>query len=133
GDSKYVGATTVSREALTVDKPTLTINTKIHDASHNVVTEVPLGTVVHDTAQVTGIVAGFTPTGAITFTFDGSAIDTDGADSSSGDTRSVDTAGVAGGAHSFTAAICADRHNACGPTPSPHGFPVCTRNETINT
>src|SRR5262249_58679031 len=106
GDSKYVGATTVSREALTVDKPTLTINTKIHDASHNVVTEVPLGTVVHDTAQVTGIVAGFTPTGAITFTFDGSAIDTDGADSSSDDRRAAGTARVEGAAHAVSSTIC---------------------------
>jgi hypothetical protein len=133
GDSNYVGDTTDSPEALTVDKATLTINTLIHDAAHNVVSEVPLGTVVHDTAQVTGIVAGFTPTGAITFTFDGSSIATDGADAGSGDTRSVDTAGLAAGAHSFTASIAGDSNYVGDTTDSPEALTVDKATLTINT
>ena len=64
-------------EPLTVNKAQLTIVTQIHNASHGNVggaTHVPLGSVVHDTATVTGAVAGFNPSGAITFTLDGNLV-----------------------------------------------------------
>ena len=51
-------------EPLTVDKGDLTIVTQIHNADHGDVggdTHVPLGSVVHDTATVTGQVSDFDP------------------------------------------------------------------------
>ena len=61
GNDNYLGATSAD-EPLTVDKAQLGIVTQIHDAGHDDVggdAHVPLGSVVHDTATVTGQVAGF--------------------------------------------------------------------------
>src|SRR5207237_51864 len=93
----------------------LTISTDIHDASHNIVTSVPLASVVHDTATVGGQVGSFTPTGAITFTFDKlptvcgtTSIATDGTDAGNGKPRSVDTLALHAGSYNFRGAIAGD-------------------------
>src|SRR5262249_58518984 len=57
----YIGGLSAD-EPLTVDKAQLSISTQIHDANHGPVggnTHVPLGSVVHDTATVTGGAADF--------------------------------------------------------------------------
>jgi uncharacterized repeat protein (TIGR01451 family) len=41
--------------------------TAIHNANHDVVTSAPIGSQVHDEATVTGVAAGGTPTGDVTF------------------------------------------------------------------
>src|SRR5262245_65869869 len=49
----------------------------MHNASHTVVPEnghVPLGTSMHDNATLSGAVAGFAPTGAVSFTLNGAAV-----------------------------------------------------------
>src|SRR5262245_63866865 len=49
----------------------------MHNASHTVVPEnghVPLGTSMHDNATLSGAVAGFTPTGAVSFSLNGAAV-----------------------------------------------------------
>ena len=73
GDDNYFGDDSPN-EPLTVDKAQLEIVTQIHDAGHNAVGDavsVPLGSVVHDTATVTGVVPGFDPIGDISFTLNG--------------------------------------------------------------
>src|SRR5262249_17535002 len=60
-----------------VDKMSLTLTTTVHSAGHGVVANgahVALGSVLHDNAALTGAVTGFTPTGAITFSFSGGAL-----------------------------------------------------------
>ena len=73
GNGPFAEVTATSEiELLTVNKASLQITTAIHDANHNVVTEVPLGSVVHDTATVTGGVAGFALP-AVSFTLNGNS------------------------------------------------------------
>lgn len=67
GNENYIGADS-SCEPFTVNKAQLTVVTNIHDTNHHVVTTVPSGSVVHDTASVSGAVAGFA-TEAVAFTF----------------------------------------------------------------
>src|SRR5439155_911752 len=113
GDSKNVRATSRC-EPLTVNKAQLTISTDIHDASHNIITSAALGAVVHDTATVGGQVGSFTPTGAITFTFDSTlacgttSIATDGTDAGNSKPRSVDTAPLSATSYNFRGAIAGD-------------------------
>src|SRR5262249_52567047 len=76
GDSNYnaIAAGTHNPETFFVDKGTLTLTTVVHNASHAVVADgahVPLGSVMHDNATLSGATAGFTPSGALTFTFSG--------------------------------------------------------------
>ena len=42
--------------------------THIHNAAHDVVLSSAIGSTVHDSATVTGVAAGGTPTGDVTFT-----------------------------------------------------------------
>ena len=91
--------------------------TTIHDAAHNTVqngAHLALGSIVHDTAQITGQVDGIPPTGLVTFTFysgpnctNGSEIGTfpspDGVDP-----RSNATDALAPGSYGFTATIAGD-------------------------
>src|SRR5204863_2084397 len=50
-------------ENFTVNKAQLTATTKVHDASHSDITNgsVPVGSIVHDTAKLSGVVAGKAP------------------------------------------------------------------------
>jgi len=94
-------------EPLTVDKAQLRIVTQIHDASHGDVggaTHVPLGTVVHDTATVSGAVDGF-PIGAVSFTLNGSGVASDPAADGAATARSVDSAPLAAGSYTYNASV----------------------------
>ncbi|MGH2408153.1 MAG: hypothetical protein ACRDF7_08770, partial [Candidatus Limnocylindrales bacterium] len=103
-------------EPFSVAKSQLTLESKVHDADHNVVTSVLLGAIVHDTAKLSGgVVAGFTPP-AITFQFfqnnrctNGSAVANIGADE--GDPsrdRSAASAPLVAGAYAYEAFIAGD-------------------------
>ena len=114
GDGNYVGDDS-DCEPFTVDKAQLTVNTKVHDSVHSDVTNttVPLGSVVHDTAKLTGDVAGFAAP-PITFTFysttdctgTGTAVANVGADQ--GDVsavRSAASAALGAGAYSYKGSV----------------------------
>ena len=120
-------------EPFSVSKGTLTVSTTIHLGSDhatnydaNVVTgaSVPVGSVVHDVATVTGQVGTLTPTEAISFTMwnngtctsDGSALGTQGADSGGG-IRSVDTSALNPGEYSFKATIAEDANYLSATSP----------------
>ena len=66
GDSNYLPAWGICEE-LIVTKLTPNVTTDIHNVAEAVVTSVPVGTTVHDSATVTG--SGPTPTGNVEFTF----------------------------------------------------------------
>ena len=117
GDSNYVGKTS-DCEPLTIDKAALSLGTTIHDPNHGAVTtSLPLGSVVHDTAQLGGKVDGFTPANGVTFTFfpngsctpqTGSPIATNGTAEANGDARTVATSALGVGSYSFQASIAGD-------------------------
>lgn len=104
-------------EPLTVNKGDLDIVTYIHNDAHGVITEVPVGGTVHDTATFSGAVAGFAPDpDAVGFVFyntidctgDGILKSNIGADSVSGDPRSENVGPLASGAYSFRARFAGD-------------------------
>jgi hypothetical protein len=130
-DSPFFGDANGDCEPFTVDQGQLVAKSKLHDASHNVVADsshVGLGSVMHDTAQISGQVPGFTPTGAVSFTFfktidcsdtgaDAGPVTTD---SSSGDPRSADTSALTPGVYGFEASVAGDTNykgatSACEP------------------
>ena len=111
-------------EPFTVDKGDLTIRTDIHDSSHNVVTGVPSGSVVHDTAKLGGAVSGFNPDlTKVSFAFftndtctaPGTAVG-NGTPESTYVARSVDSGALANGSFSYSATFAGDdNYNAAGP------------------
>ena len=56
-------------EPLDATKLEPSVVTTIHDANHNPITSAPIGSVVHDSAAVTGTQAGGTPTGTVSFSW----------------------------------------------------------------
>jgi uncharacterized repeat protein (TIGR01451 family) len=68
GDSTY-NAADADCEPLDASKLDAHAVTTIHDAAHAAVTSAPIGSVVHDSATVTGTQAGGTPTGSVTFSW----------------------------------------------------------------
>lgn len=137
GDSNYLGATS-DCEPFTVNKAQLGVATAIHDASHAVITSAPLGSIVHDTAALTGVVGGFTPTGAVTFTFDKSpslcgttAIATAGS-LDGGNPASVDTASLTAGSYNFRASVAGDS-NYLGATSSCEPLTIAKADLNITT
>ena len=110
GDDNYIGDDSPD-EPLTVDKAQLTIVTEIHDAGHNAVGDavhVPLGSVVHDTATVTGAVAGFDPTGAISFTLNGGAVANANPAEAGFSASTVDSAPLGAGSYQYNASVAGD-------------------------
>ena len=110
GDDNYIGDRS-GPEPLTVDKAQLTIVTQIHDASHGNVggdTHVALGSVVHDTATVTGQVLGFDPSGAITFTLNGNGVAIDPSADGTATARSVDSDPLGAGDYTYRASVAGD-------------------------
>jgi uncharacterized repeat protein (TIGR01451 family) len=68
GDANYLGQTGAC-EPFSVAQATTTTVTAIHNANHDVVTTVALGTTVHDAATVTSTNSTAKPTGNVNFTF----------------------------------------------------------------
>jgi uncharacterized repeat protein (TIGR01451 family) len=117
-DPNYSDSDVSSCEPFTVNKAQLTVTTKVHDANHNDITNssVPLGSIVHDTAKLSGVVAGQTPA-AITFAFysqadcggSPTAVANTGADQ--GDAaavRSAASAALDAGSYSYKASVAGD-------------------------
>jgi len=112
GNDNYLAATS-GDEPLTVDKAQLGITTTIHNAAHGAVTSVSPGSIVHDTATLSGVVAGFDPA-AVSFTLNGAGVATD--PSTTPDAiRSVDSAPLAAGSYTYKASV-ADNANYIGAT-----------------
>src|SRR5262249_59858976 len=109
-----ISSGTHNAETFFVDKGTLTLTTTVHDASHNVVADgahVPLGSVMHDNASLSGATSGFTPTRAVTFSFSGGALGAAPANpegsfyATSGSTAAL---AASASAYSFSAAYAGD-------------------------
>jgi hypothetical protein len=124
GNTNLVGNSVGDCEPLTIDKADLGITTKIHDAGHNDITgsSVDLGSVVHDTATVTGTVADF-PTGDVSFKLnDATAEKTDPAEA--GFTASTeDSAPLAAGDYKYVATV-ASNDDYVGATGEPEELTV---------
>ena len=121
-------------EPLTVDKKQLGITTQIHNAAHNAVggnTHVPLGSVVHDTATVTGAVQGFA-IGAVGFTLNGSTVANDPAADGTATARSVDSAPLNAGGYTYAASV-ADNSNYIGATSADEPLTVDKGTLTLTT
>jgi hypothetical protein len=112
GDANYTGNTS-SCENFTVNQAQLSVATNIHDANHAIVTSVSLGSIVHDTASLTGAVTGFT-TPAVTFTFysnlgctgDGTSVANTGDDQGDASlVRSADSSALAAGSYAYKASV----------------------------
>ena len=124
-NDNYIGATS-DDEPFHVNKAQLVITTKVHNASHTDITgtDVQLGTIAHDTATVTGGVAGFALP-ATSFQFDSAAIANDGkpAAADSGFTAvSVPTSALGAGDHGSTRRSLATS-NYIGATSGDEPFP----------
>ncbi|MGZ4390873.1 MAG: hypothetical protein ACXVRK_01945 [Gaiellaceae bacterium] len=120
-DANYSDSVPSVCEPFTVDKGTLTLATTIHDASHNVVggaTHVPLGSVVHDNAKISGAVSGFAPTGAISFTLNGNSVANKASAEAGFDATSVDSASLAAGSYTYQASIAADSNYNTATSPT---------------
>ena len=105
-------------ENFSVGKAQLTATTKVHDSSHNDITgsSVPVSSIVHDTAKLSGIVAGKTPA-AITFAFysqadcAGDAVTVANTGADEGDAtadRSAASAALGAGSYSYKASVAGD-------------------------
>jgi hypothetical protein len=107
-DPNYVGDDSPD-EPLTVDQAQLGITTKIHDASHTDITNTiaAQGSVVHDTATVTGAVAGFVIP-AVSFTLNANAVNNLAAGESGYTARTVDSAPLTSGSYIYKATVASD-------------------------
>jgi hypothetical protein len=130
GNDNYIGATSLD-EPLTVDPAKLSIVTQIHNASHQNITNtnVPVGTVAHDTATVSGAVPGFA-IGAVTFTLNGSAVANDPAPDGTATARSVNSAPLAAGSYTYRASV-AGNANYIGATSADEPLSVRTFGKTM--
>ena len=130
GNANYIGATSAD-EPLMVDKARLSIVTQIHNASHQTITNtnVPVGTVVHDTATVSGAVPGFA-IGAVSFTLNGSAVANDPAPDGTATARSADSAPLAAGSYTYRASV-AGNANYIGATSADEPLSVRTFGKTM--
>jgi len=129
GDNNYLGFTS-DCEPFTVNKAQLNISTIVHDAAHQDITNnsVALGSVVHDTATVTGGVSGFPVPTTVNFTLtgnytdscsNGSAVGNDGIELS-GAYKSADTSALGAGNYAFRATVVGNdnylgSNSACEP------------------
>lgn len=111
-NDNYTGGNSIC-EPFTVNKAQLTVTTDIHDANHQIVTNVPANSVVHDTATITGAVNGFA-TPAVTFTFytngtctgEGTPVANTGADEGNAAVvRSAASAALTAGSYSYKGSV----------------------------
>ena len=132
GNDNYIGDSS-DPEPFTVDKKQLAITTAVHDASHVDITNqnVPLGTVAHDNAAVTGAVSGF-PIPAISFTLNSSPIANAAAAEAGFDATTTDTAALAAGNYIFVATV-AGNDNYLGATSANEPFTVDKKQLTVTT
>ncbi len=116
GDSNYnaIASGAHNPETFVVDKGTLTLTTVMHNAAHGQVNDgghVPLGTMMHDNAALTGAHPSFAPTGAVTFTLTGpggtSTLATAASEAGFYAT-SADSAALAAGNYAFNASYAGD-------------------------
>jgi hypothetical protein len=127
GNDNYLGATSVC-EPFTVDKAQLTVTTNVHDAAHNDITNhsVALGSVIHDTATVTGAVDGFatsTPSFTLTSNYtdtcaDGATVANNGMENAA--YKSADSVALAAGNYAYRGSIAGNDNyigsdSACEP------------------
>src|SRR3954451_4464950 len=119
-------------ETSVVNRAASSTATELHNNATDPVavgSHVPLGSVMHDTAQVTGQVSGFAATGAVTFAFFGGADCTSGsaigtfASLDGGDPRSDATAALAAGSYGFKSTV-AGEENYLGDTSACEPFTV---------
>src|SRR3954468_10923029 len=117
-DQNYSDSDVSDCEPFTVNKAQLTATTKVHNSSHTDITgsSVALGSIVHDTAKLSGIVAGQTPA-AITFAFysqadcagSSTAVANTGADQGDATAdRSAASAALSAGSYSYKASVAGD-------------------------
>src|SRR5436190_841588 len=120
-------------ENFSVGKAQLTATTKVHDSAHNDITNgsVALGSIVHDTAKLSGVVAGKTPA-AITFAFysqadcGGAPVAVANVGADEGDAtadRSAASAALGAGSYSYKASV-ADNANYLGDGSDCENFTV---------
>src|SRR4029079_7499978 len=129
----YSDSAVSSCEPFTVNKAQLTATTKVHDASHTDITNgsVALGSIVHDTAKLSGLVSGKSPA-AITFAFysqadcagSPTAVANTGADEGDNTAdRSAASAALDAGSYSYKASV-ADNSNYLGDSSDCENFTV---------
>ncbi|HLO30005.1 MAG TPA: Ig-like domain repeat protein, partial [Anaerolineales bacterium] len=138
-NANYIGDTS-DDEPFTVEKADSSTSTTIHDADHNAVTSVALGSTVHDSATVTGTAFGF-PTGSVTFTFFTAGNQCSGASVAAG-TVTLDASGVAhpssdegplaAGSYSFQATYSGDDNYSESTSPC-EPLTVSTANTSTST
>jgi hypothetical protein len=98
-------------EPFTINKAQLTIVTQIHDANHGDVggsTSVALGSVVHDTATVSGVNPAFPITLVVSFTLNGGAVANDASADGTATARSVDSDPLGAGSYTYAASVAGD-------------------------
>ena len=132
-NDNYTGATS-DCEPFTVVKAPLTITTEVHNAAHADITNsttVPLGSIVHDTANVTGGVSGFALP-AVSFTLTTGYIDTCASGVAVADggnegtlNRSADSSPLAAGTYAYRATV-AGNDNYIGDISPCEPFTVST-------
>jgi hypothetical protein len=123
GDDNYNPVGPDECEPVHVNKGDLRITTDIHNAAHAIVLSVPPGSVVHDTATLSGAVAGFNPDMTqVSFAFSTNGTCVDGVPVANTGTestfvaRSADSAPLASGVHSYSASFAGDaNYNPAGP------------------
>lgn len=122
GDGNYP-ASDSDCEPFSVSKAQLTVTTQVHNASDEDITNtsVALGSVAHDTAAVSGEVAGF-PIPAISFTLNTSPVANDTTEAGY-DATSVATAPLAAGSYVYQASVAGD-DNYLGDTSEEEPFTV---------
>jgi len=143
GDLNNAGSSTScddANESSVVNKAQLTATTQVHNVSHQDKTgnSVPLGSVMHDFATVSGAVSGVTPTGAITFTFytqadcggTGTSVTNTGIEGSG--QRSADSSALGAGSYSYSASVAGDS-NYLGDDSDCENFTVNKANPTLGT
>ncbi|MDQ3899996.1 MAG: hypothetical protein M3319_05935, partial [Actinomycetota bacterium] len=134
GDTTKVKNSTGDCEPLTIDRAQLSVATKIHDVSHQVVGDtvhVSLGSVVHDTAKVDGGIDGFAVP-AVQFKLDGNDVPTSADLDSDYDIRSVDSAPLAAGSYTYSASV-PDSVDYIGATSAPEPLTVDRGKLTLTT
>src|SRR5439155_147296 len=115
GDSNYnaISSGTHNHDTFFVNKRTLTLTTTVHDASHATVANgahVPLGSVMHDNAALSGATTGVPPTFPTRRSSDLGALGANAATEGSFYATSANTAALAAqvAAYSFSAGYAGD-------------------------